>query len=374
MTRAVGVRIVQIGAGAVGRAVARRVLAHRARWRARLGLDVGYVALYDSTGGIDWPKGGEDDQVRAALGTKGAGRPIAAIPGGRPGEPIRALECLDGPDRVILVDCAAGEATYGAHLAGLTAGAVSVLANKAPLAVGQARYDALHDAARSGARGILSRLYYEATVGAGLPVITTLRALREAGDEVREIRACASGTLGYITSELGAGTTYSCAVRRAHERGYTEPDPRDDLSGLDVARKALILARTIGRRLDLGEVAVEPLLPDSVSGGGVAEFLDSLPDADAGFARRVRRAAECGRVLRYVATVTAAGPLQVGLEEVPADGLVGSLAGPDNAFVIRTEAYADHPLVVAGPGAGDEVTAIGVVTDILAAARGWGDG
>src|SRR5262249_33218247 len=154
----------------------------------------------------------------------------------------------------------------------LDRGAHVVLANKKPLAVPQRDYDALFEAARR--RGLSVR--YEATVGAGLPVLDTLAKLREAGDQGLSGSGCLSGTTGYIVSEAECGVPFSRAGREAHALGYTEPDPRDDLSGMDVARKALILARALGRRLDLEDVRVEPLFPKRLSDADPARFVAKL--------------------------------------------------------------------------------------------------
>lgn len=356
------VMLIQVGVGAVGSEVVRLVLGHRDLWRRLYGLQVDYTGLLDSRGGYYNLSTIPVPLVRDLLLAKAAGRSLMEVEDGEPITVMEALSRQEAPGRTIMVDCATGDGTYGAHLWNLQDPEASVLANKAPLTVEQDRYDALVECGRT-------RLWYEATVGAGLPVISTLRSLLAAGDEVLEIRACASGTLGYITSEMMAGRAYSEAVATAKSRGYTEPDPRDDLSGLDVARKAMILARTFGRRLELSDIRVEPLMPALDPALSVDAFLAALPAADAEFAERVARARRSGSALKYVATIPAEGGITVGLQEVPAQSQMGSLAGPDNIFVFRTRAYDENPLTVIGPGAGPVVTAMGVVGDILQAAR-----
>ncbi len=355
------VSIVQIGVGTVGSEVARLVLAGRARQLAQ-GLDLTYAALADTSGAVVSPDGLPPGIVARAVEAKRAGRALAELEGGRTLCPEELVGLLSGLESAVLVDCAVGDATYDAHLLALRRGWRSVLSNKAPLAVSQERYDALACAARG-------RLWHEATVGAGLPVIGTLRSLLEAGDEVEEIAGCLSGTLGFITTELVAGTPYSEAVRRARDLGYTEPDPRDDLSGLDVARKALILARVSGRRLSLEDVRVQPLLPPLDPALSVREFLAAAEAGDERFGSLVERARRRGRTLRYVARVPAEGEVTVGLVEVEAESRIGSLSGPDNIVQMRTREYREHPLVVIGPGAGPVVTAMGVLSDLLEAAR-----
>lgn len=381
MSRQAG--LAQIGVGGVGAAVVRLVMSNREQWRDAYGVDIGYRALFDTRGSMMNSGGLDEAQLGVALKTKAAGASLSEMPEGTDASPSGLLAAFDGQSRMILIDCAVGDRHYDSHVAALDAGWSVVLSNKAPLAVGQNRYDRLIGAARGG------RLWNEATVGAGLPVIGTLRSLLAAGDEVEEITGCFSGTLGYITSELMDGTSYSEAVSRAKALGYTEPDPRDDLSGLDVARKALILARTFGRKLNLEDIKVQPLLPDRpvaqrkeltsarpaaqqtahATSPSVQEFLAALPAADAEFAEKVERARVVGRSLKYVARVPARGEVTVRLEEVPMDTQIGSLQGPDNIVSFRTREYHDRPLTVIGPGAGATVTAMGVVSDVLEAAR-----
>jgi homoserine dehydrogenase len=264
-------------------------------------------------------------------------------------------------------------------------GAGLIVANKKLLAGAQEEFTAL---ARFGPR----RLMFETTVGAGLPVISTLRSLLASGDEIIEISGCMSGTLGYICSGLERDLPFSDSVRRAREQGFTEPDPRVDLSGQDVARKALILARLWraerrrcegaeepgqsgggssaagGSAIELEHIPTEPLFPSDMACLSTDEFLQALPDLDWQYTERMRRARSHGRTLRYTARVSGIG-CRVGLEEVALDGGLGRcLQGPDNVFQFRTRRYPEHPLIVQGPGAGAEVTAAGVISDLLLSA------
>ena len=159
-----------------------------------------------------------------------------------------------------------------------------VLANKRPLAGRRSVSESLWQTARARGRRIL----HEATVGAGLPIIDTYHKLTESGDRVDRIEGLLSGTLGYVLSEVGAGTPFSRAVRSAMSRGYTEPDPREDLSGMDVGRKALILARLLGYTGELSRATVESLVPDGRAPCRWSEFLERLPELDDGWERRVR--------------------------------------------------------------------------------------
>ena len=231
----------------------------------------------------------------------------------------------------------------------------------------QTQFEELFEAARSS--GVYLR--YEATVGAGLPILDTLAKLEEAGDEVRSIAGCFSGTLGYLMTELESGTSFSQAVATAHALGYTEPDPREDLSGMDVARKALILARSLGLRVDLSDITVESLFPTSLSHADPRVFLHNLTKLDQPWQERLSSAKCHGQVLRYVARITREH-IRVGVEAVACDSPLGRLRGTDNQVTLTTRRYDHNPLVVSGPGAGAAVTAAGVLNDLLAIATSAG--
>ena len=235
-----------------------------------------------------------------------------------------------------------------------------VLANKRPLAGRRAVSESLWQTARARGR----RVQHEATVGAGLPIIDTFHKLTESGDRVERIEGLLSGTLGFVLTEVSAGVPFSAAVRDAKRRGYTEPDPRDDLSGMDVGRKALILARLLGYEGELSRTAVESLVPKWARALALPEFLERLEELDDGFRRRVEAAARSGTVLRYVATVTPT-KIAVGLRPVPVTSPLAAIKGSDNQLVFTTARYKANPLVITGPGAGAEVTAAGVLNDIL---------
>ncbi|MCU1348407.1 MAG: hypothetical protein JWO56_1437, partial [Acidobacteria bacterium] len=200
--------------------------------------------------------------------------------------------------------------------------------------------------------------------GAGLPVLDTLAKLQEAGDRVETILGCFSGTLGFLMTALEDGTPFADAVRNAWKLGYTEPDPRDDLSGIDVARKALILARTLGYRAELSDIAVEPLFGPDVDSNDPATFVDNLSRLNSEFAARIARAARDRKVLRYVAKISKRG-IRVSIEAVPQASPMGGLRGTANQVAIYSKRYKTNPLVVTGPGAGADVTAAGVLNDIV---------
>jgi homoserine dehydrogenase len=363
------VTLVQLGIGTVGGALLEQVLENRDRWRRDLGVAivVGAVGGRSGTFVAEGDAGLSEAVLRDAVEARRAGRGLdqtvadALVP---PGEAI-ARFAANGP--TIVFDAAAGETTAALDARALASGAAVVLSNKAPLALPRANPLTAELWAEAGPHG---RLRYEATCGAGLPVVSTLRSLLDTGDEVLEIQGALSGTLGAIFAAVAGGQPFSAAVRDAKARGYTEPDPRDDLSGLDVARKALILARTIGRRVDLAEIAVESLVPKHLEGVAVDEFLDRVADLDADLAGRAAAAHAAGQTLKYVATVPADGPIAVNVRAVPTGGILGALQGPENVIAIRTRRYEANPLTVVGPGAGPQVTAAGMLADALALAAG----
>ena len=192
----------------------------------------------------------------------------------------------------------------------------------------------------------------------------TVEKLIASGDRILNIVACPSGTMGYLFSELGRGRKFSAALRSAMQLGYTEPDPREDLSGRDVARKGLILGRLIGYVGELTDVAIESLVPANLRDVSLADFVEQLESLDQAWSERVRAATSNGEVLRYCANITRAS-VKVGLVGVPVGSLLGSLSGTDNQFVFTTARYRDNPLVISGPGAGPAVTAAGVLNDLL---------
>ena len=259
----------------------------------------------------------------------------------------------------MLVDVTAHE-TLPAIRAAILANMDIVMANKRPLSAPRAEVESLRAlAVKHG-----SRLLHETTVGAGLPVMDSYAKLVETGDKVLRIEGCTSGTLGFLLTEIGKGRPFSESLRDAMSRGFTEPDPRDDLSGMDVARKALILARMMGFGGDLTDVTVESLVPAAYRGMPLPTFLATLSQQDAAWAERFAAATKQGRVLRYVLNASPK-KVEVGLRAVPLTHPLAGLRGTDNQIVFTTMRYREHPLVITGPGAGPAVTAAGVLNDIL---------
>jgi homoserine dehydrogenase len=242
----------------------------------------------------------------------------------------------------------------------LNKGGAITMANKKILTGTMENYDRI--VAASG----VHRLRHESSVGAGTPVCATLLRLLWSGDNVRFIQGAMSGTLGYISSELQKKLPFSEIVRKAKELGYTEPDPRDDLSGMDVARKALILSRMVGIRAEMSDINVVPLYPSKFASLTIEEFMNALPELDDNMAKQVEEADSQGKVLRFVASIDVANKkIEVGFKSVDKTSALGMLSGSDNMVTFETDIYSPNPLVLRGYGAGAEVTAAGCIGDIV---------
>lgn len=268
----------------------------------------------------------------------------------------------------VIIDCSASDEVAERYAGWLSRGIHVITPNKHAGSGPAARYRRLRDLHRSGS----ARWRYEATVGAGLPVVQTLRDLLDTGDTIRSIEGIFSGTLAWLFNRYDGQIPFSDLVRTARGAGYTEPDPRDDLSGTDVARKLVILAREMGLDLELDDVEVESLVPDGLDGGDADAFLDGLAVLDETMRQRFERARRDDRVLRCIAALEAEGQAKVTLEAVAADHPFAHIAATDNVVAFTTARYRDNPLIVQGPGAGPEVTAAGVFADLLRIAGNLG--
>jgi homoserine O-acetyltransferase len=351
--------VVILGYGRIGRELARQLDDAAERSGVRV------AAVIDRSGFVFERDGLRGPRLETLARSKESGISLADAPAGVGATASDALSSIRrlGLSRPILVDLTASDTTPELEEA-IAAGMDLVLANKRPLAD-------VRDASRGLARHAAAhgrRVLHEATVGAGLPLLDTISKLQESGDEVLAIEGCPSGTLGYLFGEIGRGIAFSTALRAAMTLGYTESDPRDDLSGKDVARKALILAQLLGYEGTLDEVEVESLVPEELRTVSVAEFLARIEELDPVWRQRVAEVRSSGRVLLYRATVTAVS-VRVGLVAVGALRSFAALTGTDNQFAITTTRCMANPIVISGPGAGVAVTAAGVLNDVLKLAR-----
>jgi aspartokinase/homoserine dehydrogenase 1 len=267
----------------------------------------------------------------------------------------------------LLIDCSANEAVAEHYPDWLAAGIHVVTPNKLAGSGPLERWQAIRAACAGGAR-----FRYEATVCAGLPVVQTLRDLLDTGDELLAVEGMFSGTLAWLCNRHDGQHAFSELVREAHALGYTEPDPRDDLSGTDVARKLVILAREAGWPLSMEDVDLHSLVPPALAALPLEEFMQRLDEMDAPMAAKLAEARAEGGVLRHVAHLDRHGRASVRLAVLPASHAFAHTRLTDNVVQFSTRRYCDNPLLVQGPGAGPEVTAAGVFGDLLRIAESLG--
>ena len=353
--------LIQLGVGQVGAAVVSAVRRLAPIWRERFGLAIRYHVLADSTGFV------VASEPTSVLEQRTHSKPLATMPNSRPLADWRtvldqATTATGDAGRVIVVDCAVGRGTTETLLAARQAGAHLVLCNKDPLTGPFQHFQALRGDHRRGS------LHLSATVGAGLPITSAVAAAAASGDVIESLSAVASGSLGYLTAAMSDGASFPDALQSAIAAGYCEPDPRVDLSGHDVARKLLILARLAGHQAEMADVAVDSLTPADAETLSRDALLAVLPTWRDHLRDRFATARAAGRVLRYVGAMDATGALHASLKELSRDDPLAHGDGPDNVFVLRSERYQRRPLVITGPGAGVAVTAGAVIGDILRAA------
>lgn len=272
------------------------------------------------------------------------------------------------PSKVILVDNTSSQDVADTYPLFLSRGISIVTPNKKAFSGSYKLWqDIFTAAAASGAK-----VYHESSVGAGLPVISTLKDLVETGDEVTKIEGVFSGTMSFLFNSFapveGSGGQWSAEVKRAKELGYTEPDPRDDLNGLDVARKLTILARLAGLPVESPtSFPVQSLIPkelESVASGD--EFLQRLPEFDSQMEETKSAAEKQGKVVRFVGSIdVGSNAVKVGLETFDKSHPIAALKGSDNIISFYTKRYGANPLIIQGAGAGGEVTAMGVTSDLI---------
>jgi aspartokinase/homoserine dehydrogenase 1 len=341
-----------IGPGTVGRVLLDQLASQSARLREQFNLDLRIRGILSSQRMVLAPTGVDLANWRGVLDEQ-----AVAADMGRFVEHVHA----DYLPHTVFIDCTASESVARQYRGWFERGIHVVTPNKKANSADWAFYQSLREARR------VSRAHYlyEATVGAGLPVIQTLRDLRGTGDDVVSIEGIFSGTLAYLFNVYDGRTAFSEIVSTARQRGYTEPDPRDDLSGLDVARKLIILGREMGLPLEMSDVKIESLVPVGLESASAGEFMSQLPRHDEAMRARFAAAHAQGKVMRYVGKVTAEGQPVVGVAELDAKHAFANIALTDNVVRFVTRRYCDNPLIVQGPGAGPEVTAGGVFADLL---------
>jgi aspartokinase/homoserine dehydrogenase 1 len=341
-----------VGPGVVGRTLLKQMWSQMPRLLADFKLDLRVRALMTSKRMLLAEPAVKESSWEAELAAAGP-VDVAAFE-----EHVHA----DHIPHAVIIDCSASEEVAALYPRWLAAGIHVVTPNKRANSGPLALYGAVQAARRSSGAHYL----YEATVGAGLPIMQTLRDLRETGDDIRQVEGIFSGTLAYLFNVWDGAQPFSAVVREAKAKGYTEPDPRDDLSGTDVARKLVILSRELGMNLEISDVALEGLIPASLGGCTVDEFMARLEELDATMAAQLTAARAQNQVLRYVAALdVVAGKASVGLVRLEKSHPFANINLTDNVVRFVTSRYDVNPLVVQGPGAGPQVTAAGVFADLL---------
>jgi aspartokinase/homoserine dehydrogenase 1 len=261
----------------------------------------------------------------------------------------------------IIIDATASDALPKLYEAWLKSGLHLITPNKKANTQSYAEYEALRAAALSSHK----RFFYSTNVGAGLPILQTIRDFFQTGDHLIRVEGIFSGTLSYIFNTFDGKVPFSEVVLEAKKLGYTEPDPREDLSGQDVARKLVIVAREAGIRLELKDIPIENLVPDNLRTVPLSEYLARIAEGNEVMLKKLSAANARNEVLRYVGSIDESGKASVTLSSFPKSHAFSGLSGADNMVAFRTSRYDKRPLVIQGPGAGPEVTAAGVFADLL---------
>jgi aspartokinase/homoserine dehydrogenase 1 len=358
-----------IGPGIIGKALLQQLDERREVLKRDFKLDVRVRAIVDSKNMVLEPK-----QISSSVKAIALMDRTMTPPMDHPLKPTDLAQLAahiqsEGIPHSVIIDCTSSEKAVENYADWLAKGIHIITPNKK---AGSGSWERFQQIRQSQAKAN-TQFLYEATVGAGLPIIATLRDLIQTGDQIISIEGIFSGTLSFLFSEFNANNKFSDIVVSAKQKGFTEPDPRDDLNGMDVARKLVILAREAGFRMSMADVEVESLVPKILAEIPRSdEFMGRLPEMDALMSKRVQNADAQGVLLRYTGFVNAEGHAKVGLREFPKDHPFGRLRGTDNIIAFRTKRYDRQPLIVQGPGAGPEVTAGGIFADLLRLARALG--
>ena len=353
----VKVPLIIFGLGQVGRAFFRQLLRNKATLAQRSRLHLIVVGLADRQHMLFDPSGLDDDRLLGLVEELDAGRTLLSQNVGQ--QKATNQDFLDTllptlAEPPVVIDATAAEGTECDLLYALDKGCRLALANSralvGPWSVSRHFFDE-------------PNVRFEATVGAGLPATRTLRDLLETGDRVSSIEGSFSGTVGYICSQLQLGVPFSAALAQARELGYTEPEPREDLSGQDSARKILVMSRLAGWPLEMRDVQVEQLCSPKLASLPTDLFMERVSQLDDNMSRRVQVAREDGCVLRYVAEIDP-GAGRVGLRAVPKVSQLGVLQGPECLVTLFTARYTVSPLTISGRGVGPELAAAALLSDV----------
>lgn len=340
-----------VGTGLIGQALIKMIATQQRKLRGESELDIQIHGLANSRF-MAFHEDGFDLQNPHPLGQADSKMDLEIF--------IKTMEEMNFSNSVF-VDCTASQEVADAYVRILEAKVAIVTPNKKANSGSMEQYKALKKLAKK--RGV--KFLYETNVAAGLPVINTLQDLMLSGDRVIRIQAVLSGSMNFIFSELENGAPFSEVVRVAKEKGYTEPDPRDDLSGMDVARKILILGREAEQDLEFDSITIQSMVPeDCRETASVDEFFQKLKGHDSEFANLLAEASAKGEKLRFMATLEN-GKAKVGLNSLPLAHPFSGLQGSDNMILLTTERYHDRPMIIRGPGAGADVTAAGVFADVI---------
>lgn len=348
------------GVGRVGRTLLRRIIDSRPIVKRRSDLHLNVVGLADKFGMIINPEGLSDETLHDLIESLKLGYSLADLPGCqcKPDNHVAlqlAVEAAPFPPAVVDVSTADGERMRQVLKGALEMGCSLVMSNNRTLGGPWTDCRPFFES---------RRVRFNGAVGGGLPMVNILLELLDTGDSISSLEGSLSGTTGYVCSQLQLNVPFSTALAEARELGYTEPDPREDLSGVDTARKILILGRMAGWPLEMRDVQIEGLFPPELIDLSLEEFDQALVQLDDVLAKRVQVARDEGRVLRYVAEVNQ-GSGEVGLRAVPRASQLGVLQGPECLLTYFTTRYTVSPLIVAGRGVGAEMTAAGLLSDIL---------
>lgn len=340
-----------LGCGRVGGVVLEQIAAALPTWREKLGIEVRVSGILSSTKMILDPKGLDLAGWREKLDQ------------GEPANLDAFLSRLpsDEMPHTVLIDSTASTELPARYPDWMKRGFHVITPNKVAGSGAMDFYRQIFDTARATGK----RFHYETTVGGGLPILRTARSLVETGDRVLKVEGVLSGTLSFLFNQFNGTQPFSGVVRQAFEKGYTEPDPRVDLSGLDVARKLVILARELGFSPELSDVAVKDLVAEPYRALSVDEWWKVMPNGDTALAKLVEEARLAKQVVRFVGSIDENGKASVGIFRYPFSHPFARLTGADNIVAFKTARYHDSPLIVQGPGAGPAVTAGGILADFL---------